>query len=162
MPTGWSFAVEQVGMHHAHGVFTPHGELSPGPCWCLTAGSVHWWTDDPAYAVEFFTFGFDHEWAPEDAGWDLLTRREGPPPEYYEFHEDWEFIVGVYYGPLHGPSTPYGDLNYDKCVDQADLGILLADWGCTGGDCPGDVDRDGDTDQGDLGLLLAHWEEGCP
>jgi len=55
-----------------------------------------------------------------------------------------------------------GDLNGDGCVDQADLGILLADWGCTGGDCPGDCDGDGDTDQADLGILLAHWGEGCP
>ncbi len=55
-----------------------------------------------------------------------------------------------------------GDVDGDGCVDQADLGILLADWNCTGGDCPGDCDDDGDTDQGDLGILLAHWGEGCP
>ncbi|GAG32429.1 unnamed protein product, partial [marine sediment metagenome] len=60
------------------------------------------------------------------------------------------------------PPSPEGDLNGDGCVDQADLGMLLADWGCTGGDCPGDVDDDGDTDQADLGILLAHWGEGCP
>ena len=54
-----------------------------------------------------------------------------------------------------------GDLNGDYDIDQADLGILLADWGCTGGDCPGDCDDDGDTDQSDLGILLAHWGEGC-
>jgi hypothetical protein len=54
-----------------------------------------------------------------------------------------------------------GDLNGDGCVDHADLGILLADWGCVGGDCPGDADGDGDTDHGDLGLLLGHWDEGC-
>jgi hypothetical protein len=53
------------------------------------------------------------------------------------------------------PRLP-GDLDDDGDVDQSDLGILLADWGCTG-DCPGDVDGDGDTDQGDLGLLLAYW-----
>jgi hypothetical protein len=57
---------------------------------------------------------------------------------------------------------PQGDLNHDGCVDQSDLGILLADWDCTGGDCPGDADADGDTDQSDLGILLAHWGEGCP
>ena len=52
-----------------------------------------------------------------------------------------------------------GDLNGDGRVDQADLGILLGDWGCAGGDCPGDCDFDGDTDQADLGILLAHY--GC-
>ncbi|HUU98537.1 MAG TPA: hypothetical protein VM487_22615 [Phycisphaerae bacterium] len=59
------------------------------------------------------------------------------------------------------PAIP-GDLNGDGCVDQADLGILLADWGCSGGECPGDCDGDGDTDQSDLGILLTHWGEGCP
>ena len=51
-----------------------------------------------------------------------------------------------------------GDLDGDGDTDQADLGIFLADWGCTGG-CIGDLDGDGDTDQGDLGILLAAW--GC-
>ncbi|HUU94918.1 MAG TPA: C25 family cysteine peptidase [Phycisphaerae bacterium] len=55
-----------------------------------------------------------------------------------------------------------GDLDGDGCVDQVDLGILLADWNCTDGECPGDCDGDGDTDQADLGMLLAHWGEGCP
>jgi len=52
-----------------------------------------------------------------------------------------------------------GDLDGDGDTDQADLGILLADWGCTGGDCPGDLNADGNTDQADLGILLADW--GC-
>jgi hypothetical protein len=62
---------------------------------------------------------------------------------------------------LNQSPTP-GDLNGDGCVDHADLGILLRDWGCSGGDCPGDCDGDGDTDQGDLAILLAHWGAGCP
>ena len=53
----------------------------------------------------------------------------------------------------------FGDLDGDNDTDQGDLGILLADWGCTGGDCPGDLDGDGDTDQSDLGMLLGDW--GC-
>jgi len=53
------------------------------------------------------------------------------------------------------------DLNGDGCVGHADLGILLGDWGCTNGGCPGDIDYDGDTDHADLGILLAHWGEGC-
>jgi hypothetical protein len=52
-----------------------------------------------------------------------------------------------------------GDLDGDGDTDQGDLGILLADWGCSGGGCAGDLDGDGDTDQGDLGILLADW--GC-
>ena len=57
-----------------------------------------------------------------------------------------------------GLSIP-GDLNGDGRVDLADLGILLADFGCTAGpgNCPGDVDGDGDTDLADLGILLANF-----
>jgi hypothetical protein len=51
-----------------------------------------------------------------------------------------------------------GDLDGDDDTDQGDLGILLADWGCTA-DCVGDLDGDDDSDQGDLGILLADW--GC-
>jgi hypothetical protein len=69
---------------------------------------------------------------------------------------------GIYNAHFVFSGWPPGDLDGDWCVDQSDLGILLADWGCTGGDCPGDCDGDGDTDQGDLGILLAHWGEGCP
>jgi hypothetical protein len=52
------------------------------------------------------------------------------------------------------------DLNRDGTVNQADLGVLLADWGCTS-DCVGDIDGDDDTDQSDLGILLANWGDTC-
>ena len=55
-----------------------------------------------------------------------------------------------------------GDLNGDNLVDQQDLGILLADWGCIDSICPGDLDRDCDTDQSDLGILLTNWGRTCP
>jgi subtilisin family serine protease len=54
------------------------------------------------------------------------------------------------------------DLNGDLFIDQRDLGILLADWGCTGGECPGDIDGDGNTDQTDLGMLLVLFGQPCP
>lgn len=54
-------------------------------------------------------------------------------------------------------ATLDGDLDGDGDVDQSDLGIMLSDYGCTGGDCPGDADGDGDTDQSDLGILLANY-----
>jgi hypothetical protein len=59
------------------------------------------------------------------------------------------------------PECP-GDADGDGDTDQGDLGILLADWGCTGGDCPGDLDGDGDADQADLGVLLGDWGCGEP
>ncbi len=58
---------------------------------------------------------------------------------------------------IEGDSGIPGDLDGDGDVDQADLGILLGDWGCTGGDCEGDVDGDGDVDQADLGELLGNY-----
>jgi hypothetical protein len=55
------------------------------------------------------------------------------------------------------------DLNGDGVIDLADLGILLADFGCTApGPCPGDVNGDGDTDLADLGILLAEFGSACP
>jgi hypothetical protein len=53
-----------------------------------------------------------------------------------------------------------GDLNGDGVVDLADLGILLADFGCVPpGPCVGDLTGDGRTDLADLGILLADF--GC-
>ena len=56
-----------------------------------------------------------------------------------------------------------GDLTGDGCVNQSDLGTLLADFGCTAGLllCPGDVTGDGETNQSDLGVLLANFGAGC-
>ena len=55
-----------------------------------------------------------------------------------------------------------GDLNGDGMVDLVDLGILLADFGCSGGNCVGDIDGDGDTDLADLGILLSNFGQACP
>ena len=71
---------------------------------------------------------------------------------------NWDSSVGnyLYYNQLACP----GDLDGDGDTDLADLGILLADFGCTApGPCPGDLDNDGDTDLADLGILLADF--GC-
>ena len=131
IPPGWSFSIEETPMSHAHGVQTPHGEVSPGPCWCLTAGSVRWWTDDPAYAIEFFVFGYDHPWTAEDVGWILSTRREGSPPETYDFQPFWDAPVGTGMGPVHGPYEPV------ECPDDDGDGYT-ASW-CGGTDCD-DID----------------------
>ncbi len=124
-PKGWSFKVLEEGMGHDHGGFTLHGRVSPGPCRCLTQGRVRWWTDDPQYAAESFTFGFDHKWRPEDVGWNLLTRREGPPPKFFRFREFWDAQVGTGAGPLHGPSAPSsGDLAIRKAKCKVRKGAV--------------------------------------
>jgi hypothetical protein len=137
-PPGWSFTVEDLPMAHAHGVETRHGEVSPGPCYCLTEGSVHWWTDDPRAAIEVFTFGFDQGSSAEDLGWELLSRREGPPPEFHRFAEDWGAPLGSGMGPLHGPfeCLPTLHLGAEERVSAEGLEIevpgysvpLLAPW----------------------------------
>lgn len=56
-----------------------------------------------------------------------------------------------------GLPLPRGDLNSDGDVDLSDLGILLSDFGCATGACPGDADCDGDTDLSDLAIVLANF-----
>ena len=53
------------------------------------------------------------------------------------------------------------DLDGDGFVGPADLGVLIANWGCTGLDCLGDIDGDGIVGSGDLGLVVAAWGDGC-
>jgi hypothetical protein len=111
VPPGWDFAVDDQGMGHACGLFAFHGELSDGPCYGITPGRLRWWTDDPAFAVEFFTFSYDHvppdqPWLAEDVSFALTTRREGEPPQYDTFTESWYEQVGMGFGPLHAPWGP--------------------------------------------------------
>ena len=72
----------------------------------------------------------------------------------------FEMSGGFWPGALGGGTSCAGDLDGDGDTDLADLGILLADFGCVSpGPCPGDLDNDGDTDLADLGILLADF--GC-
>ncbi len=84
--------------------------------------------------VDPCVFWGHHEWTDSTSSWRTWVAR-------YENYND-------------------ADLNRDGTVNQADLGILLADWGCTS-DCVGDIDGDDDTDQSDLGILLANWGDTC-
>jgi hypothetical protein len=60
------------------------------------------------------------------------------------------------------PCALLADLDGDNEVGLGDLGIVLANFGCTGGGCTGDVDGDGDTDLSDLGAVLGTFGETCP
>jgi len=103
IPPNWQFAVEPVHMGHMGGQKTAHGQVSPGPCRCLTKGSVRWWTDEPLSAVEVFVFGYDHPWSSEDVGWTLVTWPEGSMPDPDILRENWDAAVGTGLGPVHGP-----------------------------------------------------------
>ena len=100
---------------------------------------------------------------------DTWTERlSGPGTLEIDAVDLWANFAGtVYYDDFSllaaGASCPggcVGDLDGDGDTDLADLGILLADFGCAApGPCPGDLDGDGDTDLADLGILLADF--GC-
>lgn len=104
-PPGWNFEIHEWGMSQSYGRFTYHTYMSEPPGFGLTAGSAHWWTDDPALAIESFTFGFDHPWIAQDVGWGLMVRWGGSPPVLW-FDESWDAPVGAGAGPLHGPGDP--------------------------------------------------------
>jgi hypothetical protein len=54
---------------------------------------------------------------------------------------------------------PEGDVNGDGCVDDADLLIVLFNFGNAGGQ--GDVNRDGIVDDADLLIVLFNFGSGC-
>ena len=58
------------------------------------------------------------------------------------------------------PSLPAccpGDLDHDRTVGGADIGLLLSNWGPCGSACLYDLNNDSKVNGGDLGLLLAGW-----
>ncbi|MCK4850008.1 MAG: PEP-CTERM sorting domain-containing protein [Phycisphaerae bacterium] len=161
IPENWNFAIEQVGMAHAGGTKTPHGSVSPGPCWCLTEGRVRWWTEDTDYGVHSTIFGYDHPWGSEDVGWILV---ETVPPECVGHIEDWQSPVGTGFGPVHGPCGPLpGDANLDGMVDNVDLSALALNWlesprAWAEGNFNGDVDSI--VNNVDLTSLALNWQHG--
>jgi formylglycine-generating enzyme required for sulfatase activity len=50
-----------------------------------------------------------------------------------------------------------GDLNGDQVVGGTDLGILLGQWGSSGGSTGADLDRNGIVGGADIGLILSLW-----
>jgi hypothetical protein len=64
--------------------------------------------------------------------------------------------AGAAYLPPTAPSCQ-ADFNRDGAVDGTDLGVILANWGASGG--PADADSNGVVDGVDLGLFLASWGE---
>jgi hypothetical protein len=59
------------------------------------------------------------------------------------------------------PSCP-ADLNQDRVVNGADLGLMLGAWGpCPSTPCAADLNLDGVVNGADLGLMLGAWGP-CP
>jgi enterochelin esterase-like enzyme len=101
----------------------------------------------------YYTVGFNQQH--NEAAWSARL------PEALQFL----FPIAEEPNALEVLLPPNGDLNGDGTVDQADLGILLADFGCESGRpgsaCAGDVDGDGATGQADLGALLGQFGATC-
>ena len=114
---------------------------------------------------------FDLSWFSVDGGGDMFTTGGGgvfelsgtigqPEAGVVMSGGPFEMTGGFWPGAIGGSIPCAGDLDGDGDTDLADLGILLADFGCASpGPCPGDLDGDGDTDLADLGILLADF--GC-
>jgi hypothetical protein len=60
---------------------------------------------------------------------------------------------------IAGPAGPEGDVNGDGCVDDADLLIVLFNFGNAGGQ--GDVNNDNIVDDADLLIVLFNFGAGC-
>ena len=111
-----------------------------------------------AQTFELDWFSIDGGGGSSSGGDFSLTGTIGQPDS--ETMSGGEFtLVGGFWAVAAVPPGCVGDLDGDGDTDLADLGILLADFGCTGGGCAGDLDGDGDTDLADLGILLADF--GC-
>jgi hypothetical protein len=113
---------------------------------------------------------FDLSWFTIDGGGDMfstggdfeLSGTIGQPDAGVVLSGGSFELVGGFWAITSGGAPPgcAGDLDGDGDTDLADLGILLADFGCLPPpNCPGDLDNDGDTDLADLGILLADF--GC-
>jgi hypothetical protein len=64
----------------------------------------------------------------------------------------WDFEVEVTITACRG------DIDFDRRVDQHDLGLVLASYLTDAG---GDADGDGDTDQDDLAIVLENYDTNC-
>ena len=80
------------------------------------------------------------------------VRYEGvdfPDPEYQIF----SFMLN------NAKNSCSADLNHDRVVDSADLGILIANWGSS--QSRDQLDGDAPVNGGDIGILIADWGA-CP
>jgi hypothetical protein len=123
----------------------------------------------PVFASNVFAQTYAIDWFTIDGGGDMfstggdfeLSGTIGQPDAGVMTGGDFELVGGFWAIAGDGvpPACP-GDLNGDGRTDLADLGILLADFGCVPpGPCVGDLNNDGRTDLADLGILLADF--GC-
>ncbi|MCS7300384.1 MAG: hypothetical protein NZ556_02340 [Fimbriimonadales bacterium] len=80
------------------------------------------------------------------------------PPDFFPFN--FQSLSGTHFVTIQPcPSGPDGDVDGNGCVDDADLLIVLFNFGNAGGQ--GDVNRDGVVDDADLLIVLFNFGAGC-
>jgi hypothetical protein len=119
----------------------------------------------PAYGASLNSFAMD------DAG--VLNTYTLTPPYTWTsaanvtafFNRPSRFMVEAFgvVGPnVPPPPTCPADLNQDRVVTGADLGLMLGSWGpCPSTPCAADLNLDGVVNGADLGLMLGSWGN-CP
>lgn len=156
VPVPDGVAITNIGFHHPlnHDPEATGAPFLNDPWPAVVAGGAVTWStaseiDNPnANAIRWgtlYNFRFDAD----------------APPQAVEatlglYRQDVFFTVPVL---APGSIVCAGDADGDGDTDLADLGLLLANFGCVGAGCPGDLDADGDVDLGDLGLVLSAY--GC-
>ncbi|MFN7016224.1 MAG: hypothetical protein ACK4P5_03535 [Fimbriimonadales bacterium] len=86
------------------------------------------------------------------------ARCPDPPFDFFPF--DFTQLAGDHYVTVQPcPAGPEGDVNGDGCVDDADLLIVLFNFGNAGGQ--GDVNNDNIVDDADLLIVLFNFGSGC-
>ncbi len=90
-----------------------------------------------------------------NAAW---ARCPDAPFDFFPFN--FAQLAGTHYVTVQPcPTGPEGDLNGDGCVDDADLLIVLFNFGNQGG--AGDANNDGIVDDADLLIVLFNFGTGC-
>jgi len=83
-----------------------------------------------------------------------------PDPPFDSFPFSFAALEGTHYVSVQPcPAGPEGDVNGDGCVDDADLLIVLFNFGNAGGQ--GDVNNDNIVDDADLLIVLFNFGAGC-
>jgi hypothetical protein len=79
------------------------------------------------------------------------------PPDFFPF--SFVALAGTHYVSVQPCPAGEGDVNGDGCVDDADLLIVLFNFGNAGGQ--GDVNNDNIVDDADLLIVLFNFGAGC-
>jgi formylglycine-generating enzyme required for sulfatase activity/alpha-tubulin suppressor-like RCC1 family protein len=125
--------------NNAYGQSTVPADL--GPCSGIAAGGWH--------SIAIRNDGSVRCWGDNFAGQCNVS----------SLPRDFTSVAGgrAYSIAIQNRITCDGDLNQDNQLNGADLGVLLGQWGTSGGTTGADLNHDGTANGADLGLMLGAW-----